>query len=41
MTPYVHPGCNPDSADDRQSCDAGVRVSGKAEKGTPLKAIRT
>jgi diguanylate cyclase (GGDEF)-like protein/PAS domain S-box-containing protein len=31
MTPYVHPGANPESLDDRQSRDAGVRPDGKAE----------
>jgi hypothetical protein len=41
MMSNVHAGCNPDAAGDGQSCDACVRVSGKAEKGTPLKVIRT
>ena len=31
MTPYVHPGCNPELSDDQQSWDEGARGSRKAE----------
>ena len=37
--PYVHPGRNPESPDNRQGRDAGVRVGGETDKGTPPKAI--
>src|SRR5271166_2055624 len=33
MTPNVHSSCDLDSADNRQSCDACVRINSEGKKG--------